>query len=91
MASRVCPSTSMQTRCYSICRRCAAVFPEGRRCPGCENDTEAARVVAAATAHAVEAGRDRRTNPYRSGALFVTGVVALSLIAGLGMLALTLV
>ena len=81
----------MQTRCYSICRRCAAVFPEGRRCPVCENDTEAARVVAAATAFAVEASRDQRTNPYRSGALFVTGVVALSLIAGLGLLALALV
>jgi len=81
----------MQTRCYSICRRCAAVFPEGRRCPTCDNDHEAARVVADATAHAVEAARGDRTHPYRSGALFVTGVLAISLIAGLGMLVLTLV
>lgn len=76
----------MQTRCYSICRRCAAVFPEGRRCPACDGDHEAARAVAAATAVAVEATRPGRTRPYRSGALFVTGVLAVSLIAGLGML-----
>jgi len=81
----------MQTRCYSICRRCAAVYPEGRRCPSCHQDTESARVVAAASAHAVEALRAGRTNPYRSGALVVTGVVALSLLAGFGMLALSFV
>lgn len=79
------------TRCYSICRKCAAVYPHGRRCPCCDGDAEAARAVAEARAVAVEAARLSRTNPYRSGALFVTGVVALSLIAGLGMLALTLV
>jgi len=81
----------MQTRCYSICRRCAAVFPEGRRCPSCDQDAESARVVAAASAHAVEALRAGRTNPYRSGALVVTGVVALSLLAGVAMLAIALI
>jgi hypothetical protein len=80
----------MQTRCYSICRRCAAVYPEGRRCPACDQDAESARVVAAATAHAVEATRGGRVNPYRGGAIVVTSVVALSLLAGFAMLAVAL-
>lgn len=80
----------MQTRVYSICRRCAAVFPEGRRCPACENDAQAAHEVAQATTFAVEAARMARTRP-RTGALFVTGVVFVSLVAGLGMLALAFV
>lgn len=78
------------TRCYSICRKCAAVYPQGRRCPSCDGDVEAARAVAAQTAVAVEAARLSRTHPYGHGALLVTGVLALSLIAGLGMLALAL-
>jgi hypothetical protein len=81
----------MQTRAYSICRRCAAVFPEGRRCPACEGDTVAAQEVAAATTYAVEAAQQARTHPHRTGALLITGVVAVSLVAGLGMLALAFV
>jgi hypothetical protein len=81
----------MRTRAYSICRRCAAVYPEGRRCPTCEGDVEAAHAVAAATAHAVEAARAAPVRPMRSGALLVVGVVAFSLLAGLGMLALAFV
>ncbi len=81
----------MQTRCYSICRRCAAVYPDGRRCPTCEGDAEAARQVAEATAHAVEVTlpKPRRTSLMQT--LFVTSVVAVSLAAGFGMLALALV
>lgn len=79
------------TRCYSICRRCSAVYPEGRRCPGCDGDVEAARAVAEATAVAVEAARMPKTRPFRGGALVVTSVVALSLFAGLGMLVLAFV
>jgi hypothetical protein len=81
----------MQTRCYSICRRCASVYPEGRRCPACEGDAEAARVVAEATAHAVEATRHQPIRPMRHGAMLVTGIVAVSLIAGLGVIALAFV
>ncbi len=80
-----------RTNCYSICRRCSAVYPEGRRCPACDGDAEAARVVAAATAVAVEAARMPMTQRFRGGALVVTSVVALSLFAGLGMLVLAFV
>ncbi len=44
----------MRTRAYSICRTCAAVYPEGRRCPRCDGDEVAARAIAQATAHAIE-------------------------------------
>lgn len=81
----------MQTRAYSICRKCAAVYPEGRRCPACDGDTVAAQEVAAATTCAVEAAHLARTHPHRTGALLITGVVAVSLVAGLGMLALAFV
>jgi hypothetical protein len=81
----------MQTRAYAICRRCAAVFPEGRRCPGCDGDAEAARQIAAATAHAVEAARPVRTRTHPRSAIFVTGILAISLITGLGMLVMTFV
>jgi hypothetical protein len=81
----------MTTRAYSICRRCASVYPEGRRCPACENDHEAGREVAAASTHAVEVAARVRTRPMRGTALMVTGVVALSLVAGFGVLALALI
>jgi hypothetical protein len=81
----------MRTRAYSICRRCAAVYPDGRRCPTCEGDAVAAQVVAEASAHAVEVARAAPVKPMRSGALVVVGVVAFSLLAGLGMLALAFV
>lgn len=81
----------MRTRCYSICRRCAAVYPEGRRCPTCEGDAEAAKAVAEATAHAVEVAPQPPHRPSLRGALVVSSVVAVSLVAGLGMLALALV
>lgn len=42
------------TRAYSICRTCIAVYPAERRCPNCAGDTESARIVAAATAIALE-------------------------------------
>jgi hypothetical protein len=51
------------TRAYSICRTCIAVFPAERRCPNCAGDTESARIVAVATAIALElaaANRSRR-------------------------------
>jgi len=67
------------------------VYPEGRRCPTCAGDQEAARVVAEATMVAVEAARMLKTRPYRGGALVVTSVVALSLFTGLGMLVLAFV
>jgi len=82
----------MQTRCYSICRRCAAVYPEGHRCPACEGDTAAAAAVAAATTHAVELARDRRVRPtLQRSAAFVAGIVTVSVIAGVGMLVLAFV
>jgi hypothetical protein len=80
----------METRAYSICRRCTSVYPQGRRCPACEGDTAAALAVAAASAHAVEM-RDVKIKPMRRSAAVVAGVVALSLIAGIGMLALALI
>ncbi len=80
----------MTTRAYSICRRCTSVYPAERRCPACENDHEARREVAAATAHAVEVGRAVMVRPLRGAALVVTGVVAVSLVAGFGLLAMAL-
>lgn len=44
----------MQTRAYSICRTCAAVYPAGRRCPRCDGDEVAAQAIAVAHAHAIE-------------------------------------
>ena len=38
---------------YSICRRCAAVFPAERRCPGCDGDQGSAEAVAAAIVEAL--------------------------------------
>jgi hypothetical protein len=70
------------TRAYSICRRCAAVFPDGRRCPACDGDEIAARAIAAATAHAIEqapAGPLRRRS---SAALAAAGLFALILALG---------
>jgi len=81
----------MRTRCYSICRTCASVYPDGRRCPSCEGDEEAAKLVAEASAHAVEAAPDPRRRPSVRGALVVTSVVAVSLVACFGMIALALV
>ncbi|MCA9677848.1 MAG: hypothetical protein H6709_19110 [Kofleriaceae bacterium] len=81
----------MTTRAYSICRQCAAVYPEARRCPVCHGDAEAAREVASAITSAVEASRVVARSPLRGTALVVTGVVFLSLLCGLGMLALTLI
>jgi len=71
----------VQTRAYSICRRCAAVYPEGRRCPACDGDEIAARAIAAATAHAIEqapAPMRRRS----SAALAAAGLFALILALG---------
>jgi hypothetical protein len=51
----------------------------------------AAQAVADATSHAVEAARQAVVKPRRAGALLVTGVVAVSLVAGLGMLLLAFV
>jgi len=39
---------------YSICRRCASVYPERRRCPACDGDAAAALAIANASAHAIE-------------------------------------
>jgi hypothetical protein len=80
----------MQTRAYSICRRCAAVYPEGRRCPACDGDVEAGRAVHAATMHALEATQMARRRMLSGGALVVTSIVTATLLASLGMLALAL-
>ena len=77
----------METRAYSICRRCAAVFPDGRRCPLCDGDRDAARAVAAATTHAIEAAPDRR--PLRRGRSTVAfaAAILLGLVVALGIAA----
>lgn len=67
------------------------MYPEGRRCPSCEGDVEAARQVAEATAHAVEAVQPQRRRASFEQRLVVGGVVAVSLAAGFSMIALALV
>jgi RNA polymerase subunit RPABC4/transcription elongation factor Spt4 len=81
----------MQTRSYSICRRCSAVYPSERRCPTCDGDQASRALVEAAIAHAVETSHAPRSPALRRGAAVVAGVIALSLVAGLGMLALAFV
>ncbi len=71
----------MITRAYSICRRCASVYPDGRRCPACDGDEVAARAIAAATAHAIEQAPPAPVR--RSSATFaVAGLLALILALG---------
>lgn len=71
---------------YSICRRCAAVFPAERRCPTCDGDTHAAEVIAAATATAVEPLRTRLARPPRRRLMApVVAVSAVMLALGVGL------
>ena len=77
----------MQTRAYSICRRCAAVYPDGRRCPVCDGDHDAARAVAAATAHAIEAAPDRRPVLRTRPTALIAVTVLLGLVLALGVAA----
>lgn len=77
----------MQTRAYSICRRCAAVFPDGRRCPVCDGDLEAARAVAVATAHAIEAAPARRVLRRARPVGVIAAAVLLGLVVALGVAA----
>jgi hypothetical protein len=77
----------VQTRAYSICRRCAAVFPDGRRCPICDGDRDAARAVAAATAHAIEAAPDRRPVLRARPTALIAVTVLLGLVLALGVAA----
>lgn len=72
----------MITRAYSICRRCASVYPEGRRCPACDGDEIAARAIAAATAHAIEQAPPGRMTRRSSAALAAAGLFALILALG---------
>jgi hypothetical protein len=74
------------TTAYAICRTCIAVFPTGRRCPSCEGDAESARIVAEATAVALEPAQ-RVVIARRGGdrTLRLAGLSALA--SGLGILA----
>ncbi len=72
---------------YSICRRCAAVFPAERRCPGCDGDQGSAEAVAAAIAHASDPVRDQWAPPRRRrvlGPVLAVSAIMLSLGVGLG-------
>ena len=72
----------MITRAYSICRRCASVYPHGRKCPACDGDEVAARAIAAATAHAIEQAPPAQP-VRRSTAMFAAaGLFALILALG---------
>ncbi len=52
----------MSITAYAICRVCIAVYPAaaGRRCPRCTGDAESARIVAEATAVALEPAAEAR-------------------------------
>ncbi|MBK9036265.1 MAG: hypothetical protein IPL61_34310 [Myxococcales bacterium] len=72
---------------YSICRRCAAVFPATRRCPTCDGDREAAAAIAAATAYAIEPTLMGRIAPPRRRRLLapLLAVSAAMLCVGVGL------
>lgn len=79
------------TRVYSVCRRCARPYPEGRRCPSCDGDREAARAIAVAIADSVEASpRVPAVRRRRRGTLLVTSVLAASFIAGLAVMMISI-
>ena len=70
----------MRTRVYSICRRCARVFPAERKCPACDGDVVAAREIAEARAHAIEQLAQpprRRSSPAVALAALTALVIAL--------------
>jgi hypothetical protein len=77
-----CVGLTVQTRAYSICRKCAAVFPDGRRCPRCDGDQVAARAIAEATAHAIEQAAPT-PSPRRNQAT-IAAAAMLALILALG-------
>jgi hypothetical protein len=72
----------VKTRAYSICRRCASVYPEGRKCPACDGDDVAARAIAAATAHAIEQGPPAPPAKRSTAMLAAAGLLALILALG---------
>ncbi len=76
----------MSTTAYAICRTCVAVYPAERRCPTCAGDTESARIVAAATAVALEpVHRGAASRGPGDRTLRLAGISALA--SGLGIVA----
>ncbi len=76
----------MSIRAYAICRTCIAVYPAVRRCPNCAGDVESARMVAEATAVALEpVHRAAAATRSRDRALRVAGISAVA--SGLGIVA----
>ena len=69
---------------YSICRRCAAVFPAERRCPGCDGDQGSAEAVAAAIAHASEPVRDQWAPPRRRRRVLAPLLAISAIMLGIG-------
>jgi hypothetical protein len=78
----------VQTRAYSICRTCAAVYPEGRRCPRCDGDEVAARAIAQASAHAIEQAAP--TPGARRRGVTIAAAAMLALILALGAAAIAI-
>lgn len=76
----------MSVTAYAICRTCISVFPAERRCPKCAGDVESARIVAAATAVALEpVNRATANQPARDRAWRLATISALA--SGLGIVA----
>jgi hypothetical protein len=76
----------MSVTAYSICRTCIAVFPAERHCPKCAGDVESARIVAEATAVALEpVNRIAANRPPRDRAWRLATISALA--SGLGIVA----
>jgi hypothetical protein len=74
------------TTAYAICRTCISVYPADRRCPQCAGDAESARIVAEATAVALEpVHRAAANQPSRDRAWRLAGISALA--SGLGIVA----
>jgi hypothetical protein len=74
------------TTAYAICRTCISVYPADRRCPQCAGDAESARIVAEATAVALEpVHRMAAKLPSRDRAWRLAGISALA--SGLGIVA----
>ncbi len=74
----------MSVTAYAICPTCISVFPSERRCPQCAGDAESARIVAEATAVALEpVGRAAASRPPRDHAWRLAGVSALASVLGI--------
>jgi hypothetical protein len=74
----------MSATAYAICRTCISVYPADRRCPQCAGDAESARIVAEATAVALEpVNRPWASRPPRDRAWRVAGLSALASALGI--------